>query len=86
MAKLLTNSGDPDQMPHYAASDLGLYCLPVTLLGVSRLKWVIEKVSVLSYFSTLAEKSVSVLSYFSTLVERIHFSRGSLSKLFLPPF
>ena len=27
MAKLFANSGDPDQMPHYAASDLGLHCL-----------------------------------------------------------
>ena len=26
------NSVDPDQMPHYVASDLGLHCLPVTLL------------------------------------------------------
>ena len=25
-----------DQMPHSAASDLGLHCLPITLLGVSR--------------------------------------------------
>ena len=24
---LLTNSVDPDQAPHYAASDLGLHCL-----------------------------------------------------------
>ena len=41
MAKLFANSGDPDQMlhsavsdlkPHSAASDLGLYCLPITLL------------------------------------------------------
>ena len=42
MAKLLNfaNSGDPDQMPHSAASDLGLHCLPITLLGVSRLQWV----------------------------------------------
>ena len=24
MAKLFANSGDPDQMPHYVASDLGL--------------------------------------------------------------
>ena len=35
MVELLANSGDPDQMPHSAASDLGLHCLPVTLLGVS---------------------------------------------------
>ena len=26
----------PDQMQHSAASDLGLHCLPNTLLGVSR--------------------------------------------------
>ena len=40
MAKLFANSGDPDQTPHSAASDLGLHCLPVTLLGASRLPWV----------------------------------------------
>ena len=39
MAKLFANSGDPDQMPHSAASDLGLHCLPITLLRVSRLQW-----------------------------------------------
>ena len=33
MAKLFANSGDPDQMPHSAASDLGLHCLPVTFYG-----------------------------------------------------
>ena len=38
-----SNSADPDQMPHSAASDLGLHCLPITLLGVSRLKWVTLK-------------------------------------------
>ena len=27
-------------MPHSAASDLGLHCLPITLLWVSRLQWV----------------------------------------------
>ena len=30
MVVLFANSGDPDQMPHSAASDLGLHCLPVT--------------------------------------------------------
>ena len=24
---------DPDQMPHYVASDLGLHCLPMTFMG-----------------------------------------------------
>ena len=27
-------------MPHSAVSDLGLHCVPVTLLGLSQLKWV----------------------------------------------
>ena len=35
MAELFANSGDPD---HSAASDLGLHCLPFTVLGLSRLK------------------------------------------------
>ena len=38
MAKLFANSGDPDQTPHSAASDLGLHCLPIILLGVSGLQ------------------------------------------------
>ena len=40
MAKIFANSGDPDQTPHSAASDLGLHCLPITFQGVSRLQWV----------------------------------------------
>ena len=36
MVEVFANSGDPDQMPRSAASDLGLYCLPINLLGVSR--------------------------------------------------
>ena len=42
MTELFANSGDPDQMPHSAAFDLGLHCLPITLFGVSRLQWVNE--------------------------------------------
>ena len=38
MAKLFANSRDPDQMPHVVASNLGLHHLPMTLLGVSRLR------------------------------------------------
>ena len=30
MVELFANSGDPDQMPHSGASDLGLHCLPIT--------------------------------------------------------
>ena len=40
MFEIFANSGDPDQTPRSAASDLGLYCLPITLLGVARLQWI----------------------------------------------
>ena len=40
MVELFANSGDLDQMLHSAASDLGLYCSLITLLEVSRLRWV----------------------------------------------
>ena len=40
MARLFANSGDPDQLPFSAASDLDLHSLPINLLGISRLKWV----------------------------------------------
>ena len=33
---LLVNNVDPDQMPHDVASDLGLHCLPMAFLRVSR--------------------------------------------------
>ena len=36
MVEPFANGGDPDQISHSAASDLGLHCLPTTLLGVSR--------------------------------------------------
>ena len=37
---LLANIGDPDQMPHYGASDLGLHCLPMYPFRVSQQQWV----------------------------------------------
>ena len=43
MAKLYANSEDPDQTSHSVGSDLGLHCLLIILLGVSRLNWVKEK-------------------------------------------
>ena len=33
---MLVNTVNPDQMPHIVASDLGLQCLPMTLLQVPR--------------------------------------------------
>ena len=43
MVEVFANTGDPDQTPHFAVSDLGLHCLPTTLLGVSRLQWIIQQ-------------------------------------------
>ena len=40
MVELFANNGDSDQTSHSVASDLGLHCLPITLLEVSRLQWV----------------------------------------------
>ena len=34
------NGVDPDQTPCSVASDLGLHCLPMSLLWDARLKWV----------------------------------------------
>ena len=53
MFKLFANSGDSDQTPHSAASDLGLHCLPDTLLRVSRLQRVSMKYDV-GLWQTLA--------------------------------
>ena len=50
MAEVFANNEDPDQTPRSAASDLGLHCLPITLLGVSRLQWV-KTVYFLSVFT-----------------------------------
>ena len=30
---MLANNEDPGQTPHYMASDVGLHCLPMNLLG-----------------------------------------------------
>ena len=37
---LNVNSADPDQTPRFVASDLGLHCLPMSLLWDARLKLV----------------------------------------------
>ena len=38
MVEIFANSEDPDQTPQNVASDRGLHCLPITLLGVSSLQ------------------------------------------------
>ena len=54
MGKVFANSGDPDQTPRSAASDLGLRCLPITLLGASRLQWAKSPMSFFSHDQPLA--------------------------------
>ena len=49
MAEVFANTEDPDQTPHSVVSDLGLHCLPVTFLGVSRLQLVKEIQIILKY-------------------------------------
>ena len=60
MAKLFANSGDPDQTPRSAASDLGLHCLPITLLRVSQLQWV----KVGGFISTVKLNLLFVLRFY----------------------
>ena len=49
----MANSVDPDQMPHSAASDLGLHCLqrPVCVLILRVIMVYLEELSVYQYLS-----------------------------------
>ena len=65
--ELSANSVDPDQTPRSAASDLGLYCLPVSLLWDAKLIWV-----------DIGNKFCDFLSgflYTKPLLERIYSKR-----------
>ena len=66
MAKLFANIGDPDQMPHFAAPDLGLQGLPIALLGVSRLKWYKHRTNI------KAMKWVDFLSFSIRVLKQIN--------------
>ena len=61
MVELFANSGDPDQTSHSVASDLYLHCLPITLLGVSRLQWA-KVCTVSSYFRIKKMTTLTVSS------------------------
>ena len=60
MAKLFANSGDPDQMLHYAVSDLGLHCLPITRLGVFRLQSAGSRIETCLNFKTSMIRRVPI--------------------------
>ena len=61
MAKLFANSGDPDQTPRSAVSDLGLHCLLITLLRVSQLQWVKSDQSHFRYLIRFSDWLVQIL-------------------------
>ena len=60
MAKLFANSRDPDQMLLNAASDLGLHCLQLTILGASRLKWMKFTVGANSFYRMIKSSGHAV--------------------------
>ena len=53
------NNVDPDQILHSAAFDLGLHCVPVTLLEISKVNWTKSSL-------TWKESLVVVLDYCQT--------------------
>ena len=63
MANLIANSVNTDQMLHISASNLGLHCLPVTLLGAFRLQWVNNRV-IKSRLGRLTPNIRPVAAYF----------------------
>ena len=56
MAEVFANSEDSDQTPRSAASDLDLHCLPNTLLGVSRLQWVLKVTEIIDKINFFLEE------------------------------
>ena len=64
MSELSANSGDLDQMPHSVISDLGLHCLPITLLRVSRLQWVKQPLCIKTKCIDYIEKMTIKWSFF----------------------
>ena len=65
--ELFANSADSDQTPRSAASDLGLHCLTITLLGVSRLQWVKKH----RYIVNENDSEMKILSPFSLLLKEL---------------
>ena len=60
---LNANSVDPDQMPHSAASDLGLYCLPMSLLLDARPKSVKFYLAIGKWSDSILNEHVHVGEY-----------------------
>ena len=75
-AKLFTNSGDPDRMPHSAAFDLGLHFFASYLLEVSRIQLVISTSCYLSFLPSLHD-SVTLHGQTVTFFLMKYFSETS---------
>ena len=67
MAKLIVNSGDPDQTPRSVASDLGMNYFPITLLGLSRLQW-INRISFANFAFNLLICVVSIYLFINLFI------------------
>ena len=52
------NSGDPNQAPHSVASDMGLYCLPMSHKRDTRHIWVKKAIILLSQKSSRNLRSI----------------------------
>ena len=63
MVELFANSGDPDQMPHYVASDLGLHCLPVTLVGEHGLKQFVTMICISQTNEVIFRSNIALINY-----------------------
>ena len=80
---VFVNSGDPDQIPHSAVSDLSLHCLPVTCLGVSSLQWV----NVLRVYQCIVKDLIRLCRWEGSFEHLLlayvlrHTSKGEHSKL-----
>ena len=84
MVELFANSGYPDQTSRSAASDLGLHCLPITLLGVSRLQCAINATLISMFIRAFRSGSLQFVCtiLLSLLFERICcFSSASSSNI-----
>ena len=78
MAEQFANSANLDQTPHSAVSDLGLHCLPIlsiSLLGVTRLKWV-DVISIVIKVSILKISSSRCQSRAIQVMEHLFMTRG----------
>ena len=63
------NSVDPDQTPRSAASDLGLHCLPVSLLWEGRRKWLMIGNLILFGLKMFRNKLYSIKTFLITVYD-----------------